>query len=59
VERGGAVQALVGDGVLALLDRDVVAEVRTWPTVALVGGVHLPTRAVPRIRVLADVDRAS
>ncbi len=57
--RGGTVQALVGDGVLALLDRETVADVRTWPDVALVGGIHLPTRSIPRIRVPVGDHRAS
>jgi hypothetical protein len=48
--RGWAVQALVDDGVLALIDREAVDDVRSWPEVALVGGVHLPTRVIPRIR---------
>lgn len=57
--RGGRVQAVFAGGLLALLDREAAADVRTWPAVACVGGVHLPTRIVPRIRVHVGDDRAS
>jgi hypothetical protein len=57
--RGGRVQAVFEGGLLVLLDREAAADVRSWPGVVCVGGVHLPTRVVPRIRVHVGDERAS
>jgi hypothetical protein len=46
----GPIQVVVGNGVLAVLDHEVHALVRSWPQVRLVGAVSLGHRDAARTR---------